>query len=201
MSSRFRVTAAAAALLLAVLPGTGTAARAAGPNLIVNGGFEHPVVQPGAYQLFSTGQSFPGWSVVGARGNIAPISGQFIQSGITFTAGAGNQWLDLTGLSNTATGVAQSVKTVPGARYRLSFAVGNVVDPGGTFGSSSTVNVYFGNRRVISAKNSAGGLRQAWKTFTLTIKATSARTTIKLVNGDGSSDNDNGLDTVSLTKL
>ena len=51
----------------------------------------------------------------------------------------GKQWLDLTGLSNSATGVAQTVKAVPDATYKLSFALGNVVDAGGTFGKSSTI--------------------------------------------------------------
>src|SRR5438270_886795 len=121
-----------------LLPGAAVSKPSVAPNLIKNGGFEQPLVGAGGYTLVSAGQSFGGWKVVGAAGNVAPISGTFVQNGIHFTAKAGKQWLDLTGLSNTATGVAQTVKTVKGASYRLSFAVGNVVDTGGIFGTTST---------------------------------------------------------------
>jgi hypothetical protein len=52
----------------------------AGPNLISNGGFEQPPVG-GGYQLFSVGQSFPGWQVVGTPGaNVAPISAPSVRT-------------------------------------------------------------------------------------------------------------------------
>ena len=191
-----------ALLLIAVaLPAAALSRGTVGLNLIGNGGFEQPVVGAGGYKVVSTGQSFAGWKVVGAAGNVAPISGAFQQNGIRFTAKAGKQWLDLTGAgSNGPTGVAQTVKTVAGARYRLTFAVGNVVDPGGLFGTSSTVTVLVNGRSVLKATNRAGGKVQAWKTFTTTVKATSGTTSIEFLNGDPRSDNDNGLDAVSLTK-
>src|ERR1700677_628268 len=100
-----------------------TAAPAmASENLIKNGGFEQPIVGTGSYELFSEGQAFPGWNVVGAAGTVAPISGAYTQDGLRFGAKAGKQWLDLTGLSNTATGVAQRVKTASGRKYQLSFS-------------------------------------------------------------------------------
>ena len=54
--------------------------------------------------------------------------------------------------------------------------------------------------KVLAATNKAGGKMQAWKTFALTVKATRAATTIEFQNGDSGSDNDNGLDAVSLVK-
>ena len=171
------------------------------PNLIKNGGFEQPLVGAGGYTLVNAGQSWGGWKVVGAAGNVAPISTTFQQNGISFVAKAGKQWLDLTGgTSNQKIGVAQTIKTTRGASYRLSFAVGNVVDPGGPFALTSTVNVLVNGHKVLAATNKDGGKVQAWKTFTLTIKATRAATTIEFQNGDGGSDNDNGLDAVSLVK-
>jgi hypothetical protein len=169
-------------------------------NLIVNGGFEQPFVGVGAYKLVATGQSFAGWRVVGAAGNVGPISGTFNQNGIHFTAKAGKQWLDLTGVSNTKTGVAQTVKTSSGTSYRLSFAVGNVRDPGGIFGTTSTIDVVVNGHQLLAATNKGGSKTQAWKTFTATIKATSAATTIEFLNGDPSTDNDNGLDAVSISR-
>ena len=68
------------------------------------------------------------------------------------------------------------------------------------FGTSLTVSVIVNGRKVFAATNKAGGKTQEWKTFALTLKASSAATTIELENGDSGSDNDNGLDAVSLTK-
>lgn len=198
---RRRFVIGGAMLLLALaLPAAAMSRHSSGPNLIQNGGFEQPSVGTGGYKLVATGQSFAGWKVVGATGNVAPISTTFQQSGINFVAKAGKQWVDLTGLSNSATGVAQVVKTQAGATYTLSFAVGNVSDPGGVFGTRSTVNVFANGHKLLAATNTGGGKTQGWKSFTLKLKATSASTTIQLLNGDSASDSDNGLDAVSLTK-
>src|SRR5258708_4097180 len=86
-------------------------------NLIRNGDFESPVVPNGSFVLFSTGQIFSHWKVVGASGNIAPVSGTFTQNGFHFPAKKGKQFLDLTGTSNTATGVQQTVATAPSQAY------------------------------------------------------------------------------------
>ena len=162
-----------------VLPSAAVSQPSAGPNLVKNGGFEQPAVGSGGYLLVSVGRSIAGWKVVGAAGNVAPISGAFKQNGFSFTAKAGKQWLDLTGgTSNQQIGVAQTVKTTPGASYRLSFAVGNVVDSAGVFGTTSTVNVIVNGHKLLAATNRAGGKLQAWKTFTLTVKATTAATTL-----------------------
>jgi hypothetical protein len=192
--------------LLATLAVAGEAAVAAqrgaaksSANLIANGGFEEPVVSVGGYSLFSPGQSFPGWRVVGAAGNVAPISGAYTSDGFRFVARTGRQWIDLTGLSNSATGIAQTVGTKAGASYRLSFSVGNIVEPGGGFGTSSTVVVLVNGRRLLAATNSVGRPSlQSWKAFTTTVKATSARTTIEFRNGDSRADDENGLDAVTL---
>lgn len=182
------------------LPTVAMSHQSSGPNLIQNGGFEQPIVGAGSYKLVAAGQSFEGWKVVGAAGNVAPISTTFQQSGIHFVARAGKQWIDLTGVTNGATGISQIVKTKAGASYKLGFAVGNVGDPGGIFGTSSTVNVFVNGHKVLRAMNANGGKTQRWETFTATVKATSAATTIQFLNGDPTTDNDNGLDAVTLTK-
>ena len=41
---------------------------------ILNGGFETPVVASAGFQLFSTGATFAGWTVVGQIGNVAPVA-------------------------------------------------------------------------------------------------------------------------------
>ena len=83
-----------------------------GANLIKDGSFEKPVAPSGGFLVFNTGQSFSKWTVVGASGSIGIVSGTFSQNGFTFPAGCSNQWVDLTGLSQSATGVSQTVTTV-----------------------------------------------------------------------------------------
>ena len=174
----------------------------AAASLISNGSFEKPVVAVGGFKEFAAGQAFAGWRVVGAKGSVGVVSGKYQGGGISFNAKAGAQWMDLTGFeSNTATGVAQSFASIPGKEYHLTFWVGNVYDPGGIFGVSSTVKVYVNGVRKLTARNSLhpASHKQAWEKFTLTIKATSGRTTISFINGDPRTDNSNGLDAVQVS--
>lgn len=172
-----------------------------GANLIKNGSFEKPVVVAGSYSDFSTGSTFEGWKVVGAAGDVSVVSGEFQSLGFSFPAAGGSQWLDLTGdASNSATGVQQTVATTSGTAYTLTFYIGNCDDPGGPWGTTSTVNVLVNGTQVYTATNSKGSgqTKLVWRKFTTTITATSAHTTIAFINGDPSSDNGNGLDLVSL---
>lgn len=169
-------------------------------NLIKNGSFEKPVVPSGGYRLFFTGKAFRHWQVVGDSGNVAVASGTYTEGRFRFPAKAGAQFLDLTGTSNSATGVAQTVATTPDAAYTLTFYVGNICDPHGGNGVSSTVNVWVDGQQVYSATNSRGKGRTVltWQRFTTTIVATSPTTTIAFINGDTPSDNVNGLDKITL---
>lgn len=167
-------------------------------NLIANGSFEEPVVPEGSYKVFTTGQSFPAWQVVGARGGVAPISGKYRNAGINFSAQSGNQWLDMTGLSNSATGVQQTVRTQPGAQYTLTFFVGNVVTRGGGFGTTSAVEVMVDGKSAGTFRNDGESPgRQNWRPASVPVTATSAATTITFINRDASNDNSCGLDSVS----
>lgn len=180
-----------------VLPTTAIAST----NLVRNPGFEQPTVAAGSYAGYSTGQSFSHWTVVGASGNVDIVSSTFTQNGFSFPAMRGHQWLDLTGVSNTATGVEQVVPTASGSAYTLSFGVGNVYDPGGIFGVTSTVNVFVDGVQIASDTNSAGTGKTSmvWKSFRVSFTASSASTTIQLINGDPSNDTANGLDRVKLS--
>jgi len=199
-TSAYRRFFCAVAAVSAAIASGGTASAAA--NIVSNGSFEKPVVPAGSFQNFATGQSFTGWKVVGATGVISVVSGTFQSQGFTFNAKAGAQWIDLTGPgSKTATGVAQSVATTPGTTYQLTFWVGNINDPGGSFGVSSTVKIFVNGALKLTAVNSLHPTnhKQAWKEFTLAIKATSSHTRISFINGDPSTDDSNGLDVVQLS--
>ncbi|MGA8100090.1 MAG: DUF642 domain-containing protein, partial [Candidatus Cybelea sp.] len=162
-------------------------------SLFKDGSFEKPAVPSGSFQLFSNGQKFSKWAIVGANGNVGIVSGTFTQNGFHFPAKSGKQWVDLTGTTQTATGLSQTLATTPNAKYKLVFWIGNVYDPGGIFGVSSTVNVLVNGHQVFAATNSRKSTTQVWRQFSTTITATSSKTKIALINGDPANDTNNGL--------
>ena len=118
---------------------------------ITNGSFETPVVPVGGFTNLASGSTgITGWTVVGAAGGVSIVSGSFSQNGISFPAENGVQWLDLTGDgTNSNEGVQQTFATTSGTEYTLSFWVGNVYNPGGIFGTTSTVDVRLGDVVVL----------------------------------------------------
>jgi HpiC1 cyclase/PEP-CTERM motif len=182
-------------VLFVALPGAVAGAS------VTNGSFEMPIVPVGGFTNFNTGSTaIPGWTVVGPQVSI--VSGSYTSLGISFPAQVGTQWLDLTGdvANSHADGVTQTVSTTAGTNYTLSYYVGNVVDPSGVFGKTSTVDVYVNGILVQASTNSGGGTTQAWEQFQTSFLATSSSTLIEFLNGDPSSDNSNGLDNVVLTQ-
>ena len=105
---------------------------------------------------------------------------------------------------DAATGVGQTLALSPGQSYTLSFWVGNVYDPGGIFGTTSTVDVLVNGTQVLAATNSRGKgtPKQVWEKFSTTFVAptttTSPTATIAFINGDPSNDTTNGLDGVTI---
>ncbi len=170
---------------------------------LVNGGFEAPAISPGGFLLFGTGGSFPGWTVVGSPVNVGVVSDTYTSIGYLFPSHGGVQWMDLTGLVNGVGGIQQTFTTTPGTAYDLSFWVGNIVDPTGSYGLSSTIDVLVDGTPLLSATNSdgAGTITQSWRRFATSFVATSASTTLAFLNADPASDNTNGLDDVELTPV
>lgn len=192
------------AFALALACGAVTALASTGAqavNLIKNGSFETPVVPVGGFTRFFNDQTLGAWTVVGVPGDVAIVSTTFVQNGIAFKAKAGQQWLDLTGFeSDRATGLAQTVKTVPGQTYVLKFWVGNVVDGSGVFGTTSSVDVLVDGVTAIQANHGGGNATALnWKAYSHSFVAATKRTTISFINNDPLNDNSNGLDAVSLT--
>ncbi|MGH9358259.1 MAG: DUF642 domain-containing protein [Terriglobia bacterium] len=171
-------------------------------DLITNGSFESPLAPVGGFSNFNSGSTgITGWTVVGPQVSI--VSGSYTSFGLTFPAEDGNQWLDLTGdVSNNVEGVEQTVATTPGATYNLSYFVGNQVNPGGPYGTTSTVKVFVDGTLIQTSTNSlgAGGKTQVWEPFSTSFAAASASTTLEFQNADPSTDNTNGLDNVVLTQ-
>ncbi len=170
-------------------------------NLIGNGSFETPSVTAGAFQDFASGNTgITGWTVTGPSGKgVSAVSNTYAQSGVTFEAQSGSVWLDLTGDgSNSTEGISQTVTTVSGTNYALTFYVGNTTG-GGIFGTTSTAGLKINGTQVDTFENStadATGLN--WQQFTYNFTATGTSTNIEFDNLDPSTDNSNGLDNVDL---
>jgi hypothetical protein len=192
MGNSVRNFAAAVAAGLGLMAACGAAQAA---NLIQNGDLEAPDVS--GYAIIAAGSSFTGWDVVGA-GNVAPIDTGFSAFGSTLNAQAGAQWIDMSGATTTGAGIQQSVATDLGQRYSLSFWVGNANTNGP--GSSSTINVLVNGVQIFSATNSAiTAGQQVWQEFQTSFSGTGAPTTIAFFNGDAAGDDNNGLDSITLT--
>jgi len=170
---------------------------------IVNGGFETPQPPAGQYTVFGAGSSFTGWNVVGIRsGNVAIVDQGYTAQGFTWPSHSGSSWLDLTGSSNSATGVEQTIATTLGTTYDLTFWVGNINAPNAALGTSSTANVFIDGVQSYVATNSGNaGSVQYWQQFTTSFVAAGSSTTIAFMNGDPFDDNTNGLDDVSVAAV
>jgi hypothetical protein len=174
---------------------------AAAPDFFANGSFETPLVPVGGFTNFgSSSTAITGWTVVGPQASV--VSGSFVSECCQFPADDGVQWLDLTGdLANQVEGVEQSVATVAGKTYDLSFDVGNVFDPRGIYGTASTVAVMVNGTSLGTFTNSCTTCTDTltWENFTTSFVASGATTLVEFLNQDPTTDNSNGLDTVVLT--
>jgi hypothetical protein len=163
-----------------------------------NGNFDIPAPKAGGFALVDTGERYGEWRVVGQPGNVSWVSGSYAHDGFNFVAqgGVSDNWVNLAAISRTATGIVHNpVPTTVGASYTLTFYVGNLVDPGGIFGTSSTVNVYDNSRLIGTATNNggAGSNAENWQFFTITFNADAPYTTIAFINGDPPGDMNCGI--------
>ena len=181
----------------ALLPIAG-GARAA--NLLKDGGFESPIVPPGSYTTFVTGQKIGPWTVIGQLASlpVSLVSTTYQNGQFHYNAHRGQQYLNLAIFGEGAyeyVGISQSVSTAPGTAYALSFWLGLV--PNET--SMTDVGVFVNGLQLTSAYNSekSGRNDQVWKKFSTTFTATTSSTTIAIMSTNFPSDNI-ALDDVSL---
>jgi hypothetical protein len=191
-----RKTFAGVALAFAFLAGF-AASPVCAANLIKDGSFEKPIVASGDLSRFSTGQTIGPWLVTGDNGNVDVFGPGFTFDGCSFNAKAGKQLLDLTGASDSATGVQQVIKTQAGTTYDLSLFVGSI-NSGCIDGKTSTVNVFVDGAQIASFvyKAKKKGTTSTWKKFSTQFQATQDNTTIAFINGDPPADTYNGIDDV-----
>ena len=165
---------------------------------IINGSFEDPIVPVAGFTNFLGGSTaITGWTVVGVDSAVA--NGQFSQSGITFQAQAGNQWIDMAGVtSNSKTsGVSQNVATAIGTTYLLSFYVGSATDRELFFASTVDLSID-GGARTSYTNSTAPTNMLDWKLFNVSFIATGTTTNITFFNGSEPNNFLGALDNVSI---
>lgn len=173
-------------------------------NLFTNGGFEGTPGTPGFYTNYSTGQSFGGWTAT--DGTVSVIDENFNCCSVYAKPHSGTQVLDLTGPGAQGGGIFQTVNTVIGQTYNLSFWIGNAVS-GPLNSLTSGVNVYLnnGSTAVFTAVNSQNGGNvggtdiQVWQQFATSFVATNTTTKVAFVNIDPDNDDHNLVDDFVLT--
>ena len=173
----------------------------AAAGLIVNGSFENPVVPVGGYINYSGGSTaITGWTVVGVDSSI--VNTAFTQSGVTFNAEDGNQWIDLAGVTSNSmsSGVTQSVGTTIGDAYQLTFYVGSSYALPYFFPATVDLSIDGGARTHFSNPATPPD-KLDWKLFTADFTATRSTTTITFLNGDASNNYETPLDNVQLTDI
>jgi hypothetical protein len=191
-------------LLLTMLIGPFAAATtgpcwAGGPPLYwENGNFDIPAPVTGGFAIVDTAQRYGEWRVVGAPGNVSWVNGAYTHNGFSFAGDLSptDNWVNLAAISRTATGIMHGpVPTTVGSSYTLTFAVGNLVDPTGIYGTSSTVLVYENAKLIATATNSDGGgtKTENWKSFSVTFAADAPYTEIAFINGDPPNDMNCGI--------
>jgi hypothetical protein len=195
-----RTSILAAALLSFLIP-----SGAAKAGLIVNGSFEDPpaVVGYGAQAEF-TGTQIPGWTIFGGNGQIFDTHYQEALTNpyaTTFNAQSGSQSIDVSGTSNNpGQGISQSVATLSGQQYRLSFYVGNPDGFNPFTGAVVDLSINSGLPVSYVNKDTTTGFMN-WKPFTLDFTATGSSTTLAFTYGSSPPNYVSALDNVSLVAV
>lgn len=176
-------------LLLAALFAAPFLATAGPVNLVTNGSFEDVSaaagVQSQAAGSWSTYASLPGWN-----GNPAGIE---VRNGVAGTAGDGSSFVELDAGSNS--GMWQSLVTVPGQSYLLSFLYSP--RPGVSDAANTNDIAISWNGTLLDQIGGAGGAAHNWLEYSFLVTGTG--TDVLRFNAAGRSDSLGGsLDRVSV---
>ena len=166
-----------------------------GGDLIVNGGFEDPALNNGAWQVFPS--NIPGWTVESG-------AGIEVQNNAAGAPHGGSQLVELDSYDQSA--MSQTLVTVPGEKYRLTFW--HSPRPGVVAGDNTIgykVEVVSGPSTIISGQvgaGDAGGANTNWTKYTFDFVAVDASTKVTF-SDEGNANNSYGgyLDDVSVRQL
>jgi len=115
---------------IAVSSMLGVSIGAGAAELVVNGGFENPVIPSGApYLIAVTPTGWTGTGDLAVQGYAGSVS-----------SGEGNQWFDLNPSFDAGTGISQAITFLAGVTYNFSFRYN-----GGGGGSTTQINYSLGS--------------------------------------------------------
>ena len=176
-----------------------------GHSYFESGTFDRPQPPSGSFIVIDSGERYGGWRTVGAAGTVTYVKTDYVHRGFQFVAPPKSTvWANLAGTSQTATGIAHApVPTVPGTTYTITFMVGNLVDPAGVYGTTSTVSVYENSHLVGTVTNSegAGSTSETWQKYTMVFKAARPWTTLAFINGDPPGDGNCGVGDIDVAPV
>jgi hypothetical protein len=178
-------------VLAVALLGSGISSQAV--NLLVNGSFESGNFIPPAddtMPLTIGATDMTGWTV-----KVADLAWIGPSNPFHLTASQGGYFLDLSGYHDSMpyAGVQQTVATIIGAQYRLSFDIGT--DPAyDSAGVGVTVTGVIAPNPFVSTPSTPN----RWQTFTFDFTAASTSTTIELDGYGTTNEKYVGLDNVGL---
>jgi Carbohydrate binding domain/PEP-CTERM motif len=139
------------------------AAAQAGVNLVVNGGFESPVIAP-PYQVDVQPTGWTGIGDLTVQGYAGSVN-----------SGDGNQWFDLNPDTSAGNGISQVISLTTGDSYTFSF-----IYNGGGGGTTTEINYSIGADVIGSVSTAAlnvyGG--SSWAAFSTTFTASGASETL-----------------------
>jgi hypothetical protein len=166
------------ALALAVA----AAAGAAQANLLINGSFENGSFTPGPYaatQSLGVGSTaITDWTVF--NDTVAWIG---VGNPWSLTASEGDRFLDLTDLNRGAPfgGVTQTIATIVGGRYSLSFDLGS----SNLYGRPGAITASAGSTSQTFTSNPALAGNNDWERVSMSFTATANTTRIDLLGSAG----------------
>jgi choice-of-anchor C domain-containing protein len=165
-----------------------------GKNLLVNGGFEqgpNPEGDGGFVTLNEGSTAIPGWTVT--RGGIDYI-------GVYWQHAEGGRSLDLNGLARG--GVAQTLETTKGRRYRVTFSMAGNPTPGQGETAVKTLGVSAGGSSTVFTFDTSGRNTwdMGWVTRTWDFVASADHTTLEFYSLSGQACGP-ALDNVSVVAL
>ncbi|MCE9559100.1 MAG: DUF642 domain-containing protein [Armatimonadetes bacterium] len=182
--------------------GIGLLASVAGiasANLLVNGGFESPVLGNGGFASYGGGSgAITGWQVVGDQVLLLDTNYAEPQYGVApFSSAEGRQSLDLTGSGNhgLTSGVTQTFASVQGTQYLVSWKLAVSYSSNGApyYQHESVMDLSWnGGARTSFVNNdtSTPGTNN-WHSYSAIYTATATTSSVTLYCGYAGTDNNN----------
>jgi pentatricopeptide repeat protein len=172
----------------------------ASPNLLINGSFEFGTFADAKGSigrlLFPRAYNITGWTVVGPPG--FDLGWMDPQNPGGLRAADGTHFLDLTGAHDSTpyTGVSQTIRTVVGRSYDLSFALGSDANYDRSILPSVAVEIT-GNPTRLFTVSDVGTNR--WQVFNSSFTASNTDTTLTFTGANADNIGYIGLDNVIVT--